>query len=64
MAKHDELSYEMWIDDNGEVTFTFRTFNMNMARNIARELLQHVDIQLVAMEMKNVREARIQKEEK
>lgn len=64
MAKHDELSYEMWIDDNGEVTFTFRTFNMNMARNIACELLQHVDIQLVAMEMKNVREARIQKEEK
>ena len=64
MAKHDELSYEMWIDDNGEVTFTFRTFNMNMARNIASELLQHVDIQLTAMQMKNIREACIQKEEK
>lgn len=64
MEKHDEFSYEIWMDDDGEVTFTFRTFNMTMARNIAGELLRHADTQLTAMQIKNVREACIQKEEK
>ena len=64
MAKHDEFSYEIWMDDNGEVTFTFRTFDMNMARNIASELLRHADIKFTAIQMKKAREAYIQKEEK
>ena len=64
MAKHDEFSYEIWMDDNGEVTFTFRTFNMTMARNIADELLRHADTQLTAMQIKKAKEACIQKEEK
>lgn len=64
MAKHDEFSYEIWMDDNGEVTFTFRTFDMNMARNIASELLRHADDKLTVMQRKNARETCIQKEEK
>jgi hypothetical protein len=64
MAKHDEFSYEIWMDDDGEVTFTFRTFNMNMARNIACDLLQYAYDKFTVMQRKNAREACIQKEEK